>query len=151
MQFLSRHWYHYQGISWPFMHIMSDIHNKQKVWIKYTYESQDTFQVVVHGHNTIHILQKFNKRQYFSNCLLILGCLFQYSKTLWNVKYHYWGSHGNARYVSVKICKSRWIWLIGYGDNLNWRWNTFYLQVFSGRSFCKWCTTCISGTGPSGN
>ena len=41
--------------------------------------------------------------------------------------------------------------LVGYGDNPNWRWNTVYLQGFSGNSFFTWSTTFISGTIPSGN
>ena len=35
---LARHWS--QGRSWQFLHIMSDIHNKQKAYIKDTSESQ---------------------------------------------------------------------------------------------------------------
>ena len=61
--------------------------------------------------------KSLTKGNTFSNFLLIL---FQNSKTLWNEKYYYWGSHGQARYVSVNIWKSRWICLVGYVDNSNW-------------------------------
>ena len=79
------------------------------------------------------------------------GCLFQNSKTLRNGKYHQRGSHGQTRYVSGNICKSRWIWLMGYVENLNWRWYTVYLQGVLGRYFCTWSTHIISGTRKSVN
>ena len=40
---------------------------------------------------------------------------------------------------------------MGYRDNSNWRLQTVYLQGVSGRSFCNWSTTNISGTRPSRN
>ena len=85
----------------------------------------------------------------FDKLPLNFRCLFQHSKFLWNIKYHYWVSHGQNRYVPGKIWKSRWIWLVGYRDNSNWCWHIFYLQVFSVRSFCTWGMTCVSGTKPS--
>ena len=51
----------------------------------------------------------FNKRYYFWSLPFNCVCLFQYYKHLWNVKYHYWVSHGKTRYVSVKPWKIRWI------------------------------------------
>ena len=47
-------------------------------------------------------------------------------KTLWDGKYHHWGSCGQTRYVSGKIRKSRLIWLVVYGGNSNWKWHAVY-------------------------
>ena len=61
----------------------------KKGWFKDTSENQDTFHMGVHGYNTSHIFQKFNKRHYFWSLPLNFGCLFQNYKTLWNGKYHH--------------------------------------------------------------
>ena len=53
-----------------------------------------------------------------------------------------------ARYVSGKICKSRWICLVRYGNNSNWHWHAVYLQNVLVKSFCTWGLTCIGGTRP---
>ena len=119
--------------------------------MKDTSESLDTFQMGVHRNYTSLIFQNFNKRNCV--CLLPLNCgfVFQYSKILWNRKYHPWRIHGQARYVPVNIWKSRWICLVGYGENSNWLWQAVYLQGVSGGSFYTWSTTIISSTRPSGN
>ena len=56
---------------------MSDLHNKYKICIKDTSESQDIFPVGVHEHHTSNIFQNFNKRRYFFKYILTVDA---YSK-----------------------------------------------------------------------
>ena len=69
--------------------------------------------------DTIPAISSTSLTKQFFQLTLNCGCLFQDSKTLWNGKYNYRGSHGQARYVSVKICKSISVWLVVYSDNSN--------------------------------
>ena len=54
------------------MHIMSDLPNKWKFYIRDTSESQETFQMGIHRHNTSHIFQKLTKDTTFAYSLLIV-------------------------------------------------------------------------------
>ena len=47
--------------------------------------------------------------------------------------------------------ESRWIWMVGYGENSNWCWHTVYPQGFSWRCFYTCRMTCISVNRPSIN
>ena len=78
-------------------------------------------------------------------------CLFQTSKALQNWKINTLGFMEKLdmfQELCGKINEFGW-WY--YRDNPNWRQNAVYLQGVSGRSFCTFSKTSISGTRTSGN
>ena len=82
-----------------------------------------------HGHYTSHIIQNLTKDTYFANNISIVG---EYSNIPNSMEgeYNHWVIHVQTRYVSGKICKNRLIFMVGYGENSNWRCHTFISKKF---------------------